>query len=86
MNTEDTVGVTANYASPSNIGAIWEDLVDVIKFDKLEDVYSNHLTSDQYNQIKEVAGGGYGYSCSRTNNDGENNGNDNDDDRTNEEL
>ena len=82
---EDTVGVTANYASPSNMGTIWEDLVDEIEFDKLEDVYCNHLNTDQRNQIKEVAGGGYGYSCSRTTNDagngenGENGNNHNDD-------
>jgi hypothetical protein len=59
---EDTVAITANYASPFNIAAVWETLVDFdADYGELEQVYCHILTKTQQDDLL-----GHEYNCNNT--------------------
>lgn len=52
MDMEDTVAITANYASPFNIGKIWTTLIDLrIQADSLQGSHDRCTESESDNSL-----------------------------------
>lgn len=61
MNVKDTVAITANYASFSNIVDIWDTLVEFeLDQNDMNKVYCNVLDQNQRDALRE-----YYYDCKR---------------------
>jgi len=61
MNVKDTVAITANYASFSNIVDIWDTLVEFeVDQNDMNKVYCNVLDQNQRDALRE-----YYYDCER---------------------
>lgn len=61
MNVKDTVAITANYASFSNIVDIWDTLVEFeVDQNDMNKVYCNVLDQNQRDALRE-----YYYDCKR---------------------
>lgn len=53
MNVDDTVAITANYASLCNIHSIWKTLIDFdIELEELQKVYCQVLNQKQRDEVE----------------------------------